>query len=92
MIATVDKMDFIERYVGLMGDSDIAHELHISVDKVRELKKEFSQKCWSCRNACNGNNCDWVRTHIYPSYVDIADDGRIVRCSRYEEDDARQFI
>ena len=91
-IGAVDRLDFIERYVGLLGDGDIALELHISIDDVRRLKNEFSQKCWTCKNACNGNNCSWVNTGVYPPYVDLSEDGRIVRCGKYEEDDARQFI
>ena len=90
-IGYVDKMDFIERYVGLMSDFDMAFELHISINEVRELRNEFSQKCWTCRNACNSNNCLWVKNHIYPPYVTIADDGHIIDCERYE-DETRQFI
>ena len=85
-IGTMDKIDFIERYVGLMSDCDMAYELHIPIEKLRELRNEFRQKCWTCKNACNGNNCSWVRYHIYPSYVTIAEDGHIIDCERYEDE------
>lgn len=86
MIGHIEKIDFIERYIGLLSDADMALELHITIGDVRKIRREFSQKCWTCRNACNGNNCDWVRTHIYPSYVTTAEDGHIVECKRYEYD------
>lgn len=86
MIGVIDKIDFIERYVGLMSDVDMAFELHTSVEEIRETRKEFRQKCWTCKNACNGNNCAWVRYHIYPSYVTIAEDGHIIGCERYEDE------
>lgn len=89
-LGAVERMEFIERYVGLMSDGDMALELHIPIEKVREIRREFSQKCWSCKNACDQTKCSWVRRGIYPSYVDIADDGHIIRCKRYEEDARRE--
>ena len=85
MIGVIDKIDFIERYIGLLPDSSIALELHTDVEEIRKLKREFSQLCWSCKHACDETKCDWVRTHIYPRYVEMDIGGRIVGCDRYEE-------
>lgn len=85
MIGVIDKIDFIERYIGLLPDSSIALELHTSVNEIKRLKREFSQLCWNCKNACDESKCDWVRTHIYPRYVELDIGGRIVECDRYAE-------
>ena len=85
-LGTVEKIEFCERYVGLMSDYDLAQELNTSIQAIREIKREFMQKCWTCRNACNSNNCLWVKNQIYPNYETISKDGHINRCERYEED------
>lgn len=83
---TIDKVEFIQRYIGLISDRDLALELHTTIDEIRETKKEFCSLCWHCRNACNENNCEWVRTNIYPQWVEVDYEGRIVECDRYEYD------
>lgn len=90
MISAVEKYDFIERYIGLMSDSDMALELRTTTDDVRKLKKEFSQLCWDCKNACDGNKCVWVKTNNYPRYVELDGEGRIVECDKYEYEFSRE--
>lgn len=84
MLSAIDKMDFIERYVGLLPDISIALELHIDIEEIHKLKKEFSQLCWNCKHACDENKCAWVKTNIYPRYVELDGEGRIVECDKYE--------
>lgn len=86
---TIEKIDFVERYVGIMSDGDIALELRTTIAEIRNSRKEFRQLCWTCKNACNQYNCSWVRRLIYPDYADIDDDGYIVKCERYEPDEIK---
>ena len=80
-----DVYDFYMAYIGLMTEPEMARELKIDVTELRAIKKEFSQLCWTCRNACNGWRCIWVMTGQRPSYV-WEEDGYITKCERYEED------
>lgn len=86
MLSAVYKLEFLEKYEGLLSCGEISRELHTTVDELKAIKREFGSKCWSCRNACNGNNCSWVKSGIYPDYVDIDERGLIVGCRNYEFD------
>lgn len=81
-----DIVDFYDTYTGVMEDGEIARELRLPVSELKRTVKAFSSLCWTCSKACNGRQCTWVRYGIYPSYVDMDEDGRIVRCERYKED------
>lgn len=82
---TADIYDFYVNYTGLMTEPEMARELKIPVEELKEVKKEFAQLCWTCKNACNGRRCIWVRNGIYPPYVWL-ENGYITKCERYEED------
>lgn len=83
---SIDGLDFTEKYTGLMSDEEIALELKTDLSEIRKIRREFSQLCWSCKNACDENKCDWVKTNIYPQWVEVDYEGRIVECDRYEYD------
>ena len=79
----IDRIEWMDKYEGLLTIDQFADELKTSPRNIRKLRKESSQICWNCKNACNSHNCDWVRTLKYPSYVTVSD-GYIVGCDRYE--------
>lgn len=85
MMIPADIYDFYMTYAGVMEETEIARELRIPLTQLKVVKKEFSQLCWTCRNACSGWRCEWVNTGLYPRYV-IVEDGYITKCERYAED------
>ena len=78
----IDRIEWMDRYEGLMTVDQFADELKTSPRNIKKIRKEFSQKCWSCKNACDSRACEWAKG-IRPSYVTV-NDGFIVGCEKYE--------